>query len=100
MENGTVLVYERKLPADSKKTLSISISLATNGFLIKRCSVRLCLQLFVGERMSYLCYLCLLTHSGVQHILHCAFVRLLSCVLQVSLDCYFFMPLRYFLTFI
>ena len=26
--------------------------------------------------MSYLCYLCLLVHSGVQHILYCVFVFL------------------------
>jgi len=32
------------------------------------------LQLFVGELMSYLRYLCLLTYSGVQHILTCGFV--------------------------
>jgi len=37
------------------------------------CSVRLCLQLFVGRLMSYLLYLCLLGHSGIQHILCCAF---------------------------
>ena len=28
----------------------------------------------VGERMSYLRYLCLFVHSGVQHILRCVFV--------------------------
>jgi hypothetical protein len=43
-------------------------------FRIKRCSVRLYLQLFVGGLMSYLRYLCLLAHSDVQHILHCGFV--------------------------
>jgi hypothetical protein len=32
-------------------------------------SVRLYLQLFVGVRMSYLCYLCLFSYNGVQHIL-------------------------------
>ena len=41
---------------------------------IKRCSVRLYLQLFVGELMSYLHYLCLFVYSGVQHILFCVFV--------------------------
>ena len=41
---------------------------------IKRCSVRLYLQLFVGGCMSYLRYLCLLAHSGVQHIWCCVFV--------------------------
>jgi len=43
-------------------------------FRIKRCSVRLYLQLFVGGLMSYLCYLCLFAYSGVQHILCCAVV--------------------------
>ena len=33
---------------------------------IKRCLVCLYLQLFVGRLMSYLRYLCLFTHSGVQ----------------------------------
>ena len=36
--------------------------------------------------MSYLRYLCLLTYSGVQHILPCVFV-----LLPVSLDCPFLM---------
>ena len=40
----------------------------------KRCPVRLYLQLFVGGRILYLCYLCLFAHSGVQHILCCDFV--------------------------
>jgi hypothetical protein len=37
-------------------------------------TVRLCLQSFVGGLMSYLHYLCLFAHSGVQHILCCVFV--------------------------
>ena len=53
---------------------------------IKRCSVRLYLQLFVGGFMSYLRYLCLFTYSVVQHILCCVFV-----LLPVSLDCPFLM---------
>jgi hypothetical protein len=32
--------------------------------------------LLVGGIMSYLHYLCLLAHSGVQHIFSCAFVLL------------------------
>jgi hypothetical protein len=42
--------------------------------------------------MFYLCYLCLFTYSGVQHILCCVFViclRLVYPMLQVSLDCPF-----------
>ena len=41
----------------------------------KRCSFRLNLQLFVGERMSYLRYLCLFALSGVQQILCFVFLR-------------------------
>jgi len=33
-------------------------------------TVRLYLRLFVGGIMSYLPYLCLFAHSGVQHILY------------------------------
>jgi len=51
-------------------------------FLIKRCSVRLYLQLFVGELMSYLRYLCLFAYSGVQHIL----TIWVSCTRQDLLD--------------
>ena len=37
-------------------------------------SVRLCIHLFVVGLMSYLCYSCLFTYSGVLHILCCVFV--------------------------
>jgi hypothetical protein len=37
--------------------------------LLKQCSVRLYPQLYVGGLMSHLCYLCLFTYGGVQHIL-------------------------------
>ena len=36
--------------------------------------------------MSYLRYLCLFVHSGVQHILCCALRRLVCPMLTVSLD--------------
>ena len=42
-------------------------------FLVLRLK-RLYLQLFIEGLMSYLRYLCLLAHSGVQHILCCVFV--------------------------
>ena len=44
------------------------------------------LQLFVGGFMSYLLYLCLLAESGGQHI----FLRLVHPILQVSLECPYF----------
>ena len=42
--------------------------------------------------MSYLGYLCLFTHSGVQHTLYCVFVflRLVYPMFPVSLDWPFF----------
>jgi hypothetical protein len=39
--------------------------------------------------MSYLRYLCLFPHSGVQHILCCVFFVFFLSVLPVSLDCPF-----------
>ena len=60
-------------------------------FRIKRCSIRLYLQLLVGWPMSCLCYLCLLAHSSVQHILGCVFISfclsLVYPMLPVYLDC-------------
>ena len=42
----------------------MSVTISTSN----RCSVRLYLQMFVGELVSYLRYLCLFTYSCVQHI--------------------------------
>ena len=42
-------------------------------FAWKRCSIRLYLQLFVGELMSYLRYSCLIAYSDVQHTICCDF---------------------------
>jgi hypothetical protein len=53
----------------------------------KRCSVRLYLQLFVGELMSYSRYLCLFAYSGVQRILCSGFFLgggVSSCVSYVA----------------
>jgi hypothetical protein len=49
----------------------LSVTIST----LKRCSVRLYLQLSVGGLMSYLYYMCLFTYSGVQHISCCVFVN-------------------------
>ena len=51
----------------------------------------------VGGLMSYLRYLCLLAHSGVQHILWCVLCTLCCHSLWVV---HFWFPLRYSLTFI
>ena len=60
---------------------------------LKRSSVLLYLQLFVGGHMSCLRYLCLFVHNGVQHISWCVFwfvfLRLVYPMLPVSLDCPF-----------
>jgi hypothetical protein len=73
-------------------------------FSHKICSHRLYHQLFVGGLMFYLHYLCLISHSGVQHILCCVFV-LFSVVLCTL--CYQFLwiihlwlPFLYSLLFI
>ena len=44
--------------------------------------VRLYLQLFVEELMSYVRYLCLFAYLGLQHILYCVL-----CFVCVSLNC-------------
>jgi hypothetical protein len=58
---------------------------ARYNFRIKRCSVRLYLQLFVGGS-SLINVICV---CGVQHILCCVFLRLVYPMLPVSLDCPF-----------
>ena len=62
--------------------------------------------------MSFLRYFCLCVYSNVHHILCCAFVFVFACLLffvcfclvyhflPVSLDCSFWIALRYSLTFI
>ena len=58
----------------------------------KRCLIRLSLQLFVGELVSYLRYLCLFACSDVQHMVLCFcfdFLRIVYPMLPVSLDCQF-----------
>ena len=58
---------------------------------MKRCFVRLYLQLFVVGLMSYLHYLCVFAYSGVQHIVSCYFVLFVYVyhMLPISLDCLF-----------
>ena len=61
-----------------------------HNFRMKSCSVRLYLQLLVGGLISYLRYLCLFPHIGVQYIVLCYCFVLLGLVyhmLSVSLDC-------------
>jgi len=56
--------------------------------------------MFVGGLVPCLHCLCLFAYSGIQHTLCCVFLRIVCPVLPVSLDCSFWLPLRYSLTFI
>jgi len=86
------------LPSEFHVVISITIS-AQTLFL-----VRLYLQLFVRERLSYVRCLCVFVHSGVQHILCCVFAMFffVLCALccQFLLIVLFWLLLRYSLTFI
>jgi len=55
-------LFIMSLSSEFRVVMSVMISAQ------KRCSVCLYLQLFVGGIKSYLRYLCLFVHSGVQHI--------------------------------
>jgi hypothetical protein len=57
-----------------------------SDFRIKRCPVRLYLQLFVGGIMPYLRYLCLFAYYGVQHILCCVFALYILCCQFLWID--------------
>ena len=90
-----VLYYYLSLRSEFRVVLPVTI------FAWKRCSVRLYLQLFVGGRMSYLCFF---VHSGFHHIL--CFVFVLFFIVLCTICCQtlrivlFWLSLRYSLTFI
>ena len=67
----------------SEFPVTMSIKISVWG----RCSVHPCMQLFWGEPVSCLRYLCLFVYSSVHHILCYVFLRLVYPLLQVSLDC-------------
>jgi hypothetical protein len=76
---SNILSYQMALRSEFRVAMYVRYD-----FRIKRCSVRLYLQLFVGGFMSFLRYLCLFAYSGVQHILCCVLFFLYvssSCVL-------------------
>ena len=84
-------------------TFWISCCNVSYNFRIKRCSVRLYLQLFIGGLVSYLRYLYLF--AVVTHIVLCFLLCLSSCVLctqccQFLWIVHFWFPHRYSLTFI
>ena len=68
----------------------------------KRCSVRLCLQLFVVGRMSCLRNVCVCLRIVMSNTYCVVFLFRLSssCAPNVVSDCPFLLPLRYSLTFI
>ena len=72
--------YYVSLRSEFRDVMSPTIS------VLKRCSVRLSLHLFVGGFTPYLPYLCLLAHSCVV-FLCCLFFRLVCPLLSVSLYC-------------
>ena len=78
-----MLSYYVSLRSEFHVAVSVTISTLT------RCSVCLYLQLFVKGIMPYLRYLCLLAHSGVQHIFVCLFFKFFCVLLPISLDCPF-----------
>jgi uncharacterized membrane protein len=86
----TELVQSAKLILPRKEPYIVPNFGIVMSFIIsasKLYSVRLYLQLFAGECMSYLLYLCLLAYSGVQDILCCYFcfvLRLVSYVPNVT----------------
>jgi hypothetical protein len=77
-----VLSYYGSLRSEFRVVITISAQ--------KLYSVGLYL-LFVGGTMSYIRYLCLFVHSGVQHILCCVFALFVFvlCLLHAALDCTF-----------
>ena len=93
-----VLSYYVYLLSEFRVVMSVTIT------ALKWCSVRPYLQMFVGELIFYLRYLCLFVYSLVQHILYCVFA-LFFCVwcaicCQFPWIVYFWLPLGYCLTII
>ena len=70
-------IFSRNIPvATLLKMCAIELDLNTNDTSYKstkilRCWLRLYLQFFLGRLTFYLRYLCLLSLSGIQHILCC-----------------------------
>ena len=70
-----MLSYYVSLHSEFHVVMSVTIS------ALKRCSVRLYLQLFIGGLMPYLRCLCLLVYIGAQHTflwVFFAFLRLVA----------------------
>jgi hypothetical protein len=81
--------------------VEFSVVMSVTISALIRCSVHLYFQLFVGGFISYLRYLCLFAHSGVQHIVLCFCFVSTSCVAYVVRFSGFFqflLPLGYSLT--
>jgi hypothetical protein len=76
---SNILSYQMTLRSEFRAAMSATISAYK----------RLYLQLFVGELMSYICYLILFRHSGVQHILWCVLFYLSSSWVLCTQCCQF-----------
>ena len=72
------------------------------SYYLKRPSVRLYLQLFVGGFMYYIRFVCLFAYDGVQHISCCVFAFFFFVLYVASFSglSIFWLRLRYSLTFI
>ena len=73
---SNILSYQMALRSEFRVSMYVRYD-----FRIKRCSVRLYRQLFVGGFMSFLRYLYLFAYSGVLHILCCVFFFLCAFIL-------------------
>jgi len=93
-----------KFHTSDRSCVCASSNLSSLKMIAKNVPREIYLQLFEGELMSYLLYLCLFAHSGVQCILCCVFVlfAFVLCTLccQFLWIVHFRLPLRYSLTFI
>ena len=74
-----MLSYYVSLRSEFRVVMSVTIS------TLKRSSVRLYLQFFIGGLVPYLRCLCLFAYIGAQHIVLCLFFRFSSsCVPYVA----------------
>jgi len=94
---GILKIYFRHSDFKSCYTIIIYCSKIGPRCLLR--AIHIYLQLFVGGLMSYLRYLCLLAHSGVQHILRCVFVLFFFVLLSEYLNCPFLIVPSVFLNF-
>ena len=91
---------QQQQPYTPRSSVLNSVLWCPLRFSHKICSYRLYHQLFVGELMFYLRYLCLISHSGVQHILCCVFALFFVVLCTLCYQCLWTIHLLYSLLFI